>query len=180
MARQFDHITDDQRDFVAAQHIFFVATAGPAGRVNLSPKGQDSLRILSPDRVIWMNLTGSGNETAGHLLENPRMTLMWCSFGARPLIYRIYGTARATHETDAGWDDLAAHFPPQTGARQVYDLSVEMTQTSCGYAVPLMDFASEREVLTHWAEDKGRDGIRQYWAERNAVTIDGKPTGVPV
>ncbi len=180
MAKQFDHITDDQRAFVEAQHLFFSGTAAPDGRVNISPKGQDALRILTPNRVIWLNLTGSGNETAGHLLEHPRMTLMWCSFEKRPLIYRMYGTARTVQSGDADWDGLYAHFSDYTGARQIYDFTVEMTQTSCGYAVPFMEFQADREVLTKWADDKGPEGIRAYWNEKNTQTLDGKPTGVPV
>ncbi len=179
MAKQFDEITKEQRAFVEAQHIFFSATAAPDGRVNLSPKGQDSLRILGPDRLIWLNLTGSGNETAGHLLEHPRITLMWCSFGAKPLIYRIYGTARAIHPGDPDWDALYAHFTPNVGARQIFDVTVEMTQTSCGYAVPYMDYRSDRDTLDRVAEQDGEDGIKRYWMENNRVTLDGKPTGIP-
>ncbi|WP_428928583.1 pyridoxamine 5'-phosphate oxidase family protein [Marinibacterium sp. SX1] len=181
MAKQFDRITDDQKAFVEAQHMFFTGTAAPDGRVNVSPKGQDALRILSPNRVVWLNLTGSGNETAGHLLEHPRMTLMWCSFERRPLIYRMYGTARTIHRGDTDWDGLYALFPDHPGARQVYDMAVEMTQTSCGYAVPFMDFAGDRDTLTRWTEDrKGRDGgLPAYWAEKNMQTIDGRPTGFP-
>ncbi len=156
--------------------MFFVATAAPDGRVNLSPKGQDSLRILGPSRLLWLNLTGSGNETAGHLLENPRMTLMWCSFTLKPMIYRAYGTARAVHRDAPEWAGLAVHFPDYPGARQIFDMEVDMTQTSCGYAVPRMDFQSDRDTLTKWTEDRGPDGIRRYWTERNAETIDGKPT----
>lgn len=180
MAKQFDHITEDQRAFVEAQHIFFTGTAAPDGRVNVSPKGQDALRVLSSNRLIWLNLTGSGNETAGHLLERNRMTLMWCSFEKRPLIYRVYGTARTVHVGDADWDTLYAHFPGQIGARQIYDVTVEMTQTSCGYAVPFMEFTGVRDTLDRAMEAKGPGGVERYWAEKNTKTIDGKPTGVPV
>ena len=176
MATSYDKIEDQHRAFVEDQHIFFVATAAPDGRVNLSPKGQDSLRVLGPNRILWLNLTGSGNETAGHLLESPRMTLMWCSFGLKPLIYRAYGTARTVHVGDPGWDTLAAHFPDMPGARQIYDMDVNMTQSSCGYAVPKMELTAERDTLTKWTEDRGADSIRAYWKEKNATTIDGKPT----
>ncbi|MBB96197.1 MAG: pyridoxamine 5'-phosphate oxidase [Rhodobacteraceae bacterium] len=179
MARQFNQITDDQKAFVEAQHIFFTGSAASDGRVNVSPKGQDSMRILSPNRLIWLNLTGSGNETAGHLLEHPRMTLMWCSFETRPLIYRIYGTARTIHMGDPDWDALYAHFPPNIGARQIYDVAVEMTQTSCGYAVPFMDFAGDRDTLDRSMEAKGDNGVPRYWMEQNTTTLDGKPTGMP-
>ncbi len=184
MARQFDHIDARNRAFIEEQHIFFVGTAAPDGRVNISPKGMDSLRVTGPNRIVWLNLTGSGNETAGHLLQANRMTLMWCSFTTRPLIMRAYGTATTLHVGDDGFDALAAMFPPpvgaSAGARQIFDMNVEMLQTSCGYAVPFFDYVGERDTLEKWNEDKGRTGIRHWWAERNAVTLDGVPTGIPV
>ena len=133
MADQFPSIDKRLQDFIEAQHMFFVATAGPEGRVNVSPKGMDSLRVLGPNRILWRNWTGSGNETAGHLLQINRMTLMWCSFGIKPMILRAYGSARTVHRHDADWDALNGHFPEFIGARQVYDMTVEMVQTSCGY-----------------------------------------------
>ncbi|MDJ0859499.1 MAG: pyridoxamine 5'-phosphate oxidase family protein [Dinoroseobacter sp.] len=178
MAKQFDRIEDMHKAFIEEQQMFFVATAGPEGRVNLSPKGMDSLRVLGPNRIVWLNVTGSGNETAGHLLQNPRMTLMWCSFTKRPMILRAYGTARAVHRDAEDWDVLAGLFPGGPEKRQVYDLSVEMMQTSCGFAVPFMDYAGPRETLTHWAKDKGEDQIHAYWREKNQTTIDGAPTNI--
>lgn len=178
MAKQFPGFDDNHRNFVAAQHIFFVGTAAETGRVNVSPKGMDSLRVLGPNRLIWRNLTGSGNETAGHLARVNRMTVMWCSFNRRPLILRAYGTARTVHRGEDGWDALDAHFPPAIGARQVFDMVVDLVQSSCGYAVPMMEFGAERDTLTRWAEDKGAEAIPAYWAERNARTIDGFPTGL--
>lgn len=180
MAKQFPHLDDTQQKFIAEQHMFFTGTAGPEGRVNISPKGMDSLRVLGPNRIVWMNLTGSGNETAGHLLENDRMTLMWCSFTTRPQILRTYGSARTIHQGDADWTDLAAHFPDHRSARQIYDLSIDLVQTSCGYAVPFMEFQSDRDTMQKWVDDKSDDQIRNYWVEKNQTTIDGKPTGVPV
>lgn len=178
MATQFDALNETLTRFIEAQHLFFCATAGPSGRVNLSPKGMDSLRVLGPNRIIWRNLTGSGNETAGHLAQNNRITLMWCSFGPKPMILRIYGTAKTLHPRDDEFEALNDHFPPSFGARQVYDVAVDMVQTSCGYAVPFMDYAGERDVLQGWAEDKGPDGISDYWVNRNQKTIDGDPTFV--
>ena len=178
MSESFAALGSDHQSFIAAQLIFFTATSAPGARINLSPKGMDSLRILSPNRILWLNLTGSGNETAAHLALDPRMTLMWCSFTARPLILRAYGTARAVHPRDANWTDLAAHLPDQPGARQIYDVTVDLVQTSCGYAVPLMDAARERPVLRKWAEDKGQDGLKTYWSDRNRTSIDGLPTGI--
>lgn len=178
MAKQFPEIGDDHARFIAAQHIFFVGTAAATGQVNVSPKGMDSLRVMGPNRVIWRNLTGSGNETAGHLRLVNRMTLMWCSFDTRPLILRLYGTARTLHARDEGFDTIDAHFPPDPGARQIYDMSVTMVQTSCGYAVPLYDLKAPRDTLASWSQDKGRDGVVRYWDERNRETIDGFDSGI--
>ena len=178
MGKQFKGFEDSHITFVGEQHMFFVGTAGPEGRVNISPKGMDSLRILTPNRLIWLNVTGSGNETAGHLALNDRMTVMWCSYTTRPVIMRAYGTARTLHPRDADWADLAAQLPDLPGARQIYDMDVEMVQTSCGYAVPFMEFREDRPVLRKWAEDKGPDGIADYWETRNQTTIDGYPTGI--
>ncbi|NVO54635.1 pyridoxamine 5'-phosphate oxidase family protein [Rhodobacteraceae bacterium B1Z28] len=180
MAKQFPQIDAAHQKFIEEQHIFFVGTADTKSRVNISPKGMDSLRVLGPNRIIWMNLTGSGNETAGHLREVNRMTLMWCSFTARPLILRAYGTAQTIHAEDDDWTELAGHFPSHRSARQIYDLSVDMVQTSCGYAVPFMDYQSERDTMQKWVDKKSDDDIRAYWGEKNQHTIDGKPTGVPV
>ena len=177
MAKQFPDLSPDHQTFIAAQHIYFVATAAAQGRVNLSPKGMDSLRVLGPNRLIWLNLTGSGNETAAHLAALNRMTVMWCSFTTRPLILRCYGTARTLHRTDAGFADLAAHFPATPGARQIFDMDVDLVQSSCGYAVPFMDHAQDRPTLAKWAEDKG-DALPDYWAEKNRRSIDGLPTGI--
>jgi hypothetical protein len=175
MATQYDAIGDPHREFIAAQPVFFVATAAPDGRVNLSPKGMDSLRVLSPNRLIWLNVTGSGNETAAHLLEHPRMTLMFCAFEGEPLILRVYGTARAVHPRDADWLELKAQLPDIIGARQIFDLSVELVQISCGMAVPLMDFRAHRDDLNKSVAGKDLD---EYWRRKNLVSIDGKPTGL--
>ena len=178
MAKQFDSIEADHRAFIEAQHIFFVGSAAATGHVNVSPKGMDSLRVMGPDRIVWRNLTGSGNETAGHLRLVNRMTLMWCGFEKRPMILRAYGTARTLHPRDADFAALNAAFPDSVGARQIYDMRVDLVQTSCGYAVPFYDYAGERDVLAKWADNKGPDGIADYWVERNQQTIDGLPTAI--
>ena len=156
--------------------MFFCGTAAPDGRVNISPKGMDSLRVLGPNRIVWRNMTGSGNETAGHLACINRITLMWCGFETRPMILRTYGTARTLHPRDADFEGLNANFPPALGARQLFDLRIEMVQSSCGYAIPFFDHAGERDVLTKWNESKGQDGIQTHWDLKNRVTIDGMPT----
>lgn len=178
MGKQFDSLSDADVKFIKAQHLFFSGSAARTGKVNVSPKGMDSLRVLGPNRIIWRNFTGSGNETAAHLAENARMTLLWCSFEKRPQILRTYGQAKAIHRKDEDWDTLDAHFPTHFAARQIFDLSIELVQTSCGFAVPMMDFVQDRDVLEKWADDKGPEGVRTYWAERNTHTLDGFATDI--
>ncbi|MFE8072576.1 pyridoxamine 5'-phosphate oxidase family protein [Marinobacteraceae bacterium S3BR75-40.1] len=175
---KFEGIDDKYRQFIEQQQMFFVATAADEGRVNLSPKGMDSLRVLGPNRIVWLNLTGSENETAAHLLENPRMTLMWCSFTRKPLILRAYGHATTVHPRDPEWDELYGLFPDTPGSRQIHDLSVDMVLASCGFGVPLYDFVGQRDTLTQWADSKGPEGMRQYQEKKNTVSLDGKPTGL--
>ncbi len=177
MAEQFQKLEDNHIEFINAQHLFFVGTAAPDGRVNVSPKGGDALRVLGPNRVLWRNLTGSGNETAGHLLATNRITLMWCSFSKTPLILRVYGTARTVHVDDADFGTLDGNFAPHVGARQVFDVSVDLVQTSCGWAVPLMEYVEDRKILDQWSEVRGTDHLRQtHWEGKNSETIDGFPT----
>ena len=179
MGQRFPSIGERHRKFIEAQRVFFVATAAADGRVNVSPKGMDTLRVLDPGRVAWLNLTGSGNETAAHLRENDRITLMFCAFEGAPLILRLYGRARVVHAGGEGWAERAALFPARDGMRQVVDVAVELVQTSCGLGVPLYDYRADRDGLDAWARQKGEDGIRRYWEDKNRVSIDGKPTGMP-
>lgn len=178
MAKQFDSIDDKIANFIAQQKLFFVATAGAEGRVNLSPKGMDSLRVVSPNQVVWLNLTGSGNETAAHLFENDRITLMFCAFEGAPNILRLFGRGKVIHPRDADWGENIARFPLLPGARQIIDVEVELVQTSCGFAVPLFDYQGDRETLTKWSENKGEQGIQQYWEDQNRFSLDGKPTHI--
>lgn len=178
MAQQFEQIADGHRRFIEKQHMFFVGSAAPDGRVNVSPKGMDALRVQGPNRIVWRNFTGSGNETAGHLLQSNRMTLMWCGFEAQTMIMRTYGTARTLHHRDAGFDELNALFPPHRGARQIYDMTVDILQTSCGYAVPFYEFAGQRDTLSDWVDARDDDAIYAYWQEKNTRTIDDAPTFV--
>ena len=180
MAQQFPELSPRLVEFITRQPMFFVATAAREGRVNVSPKGYDSLRVLGPNRLIWLNLTGSGNETAGHLLDSPRMTLMSCSFDRQPLILRVYGTAVGVNAGEPGWDELCGQLPDEPGARTIFDLTIDLVQTSCGYAVPELAVIGERPLLRTWAGKKGPGGIAEYWRERNRTTIDGAPTGIPV
>lgn len=178
MAKFFEEISEKLADFIAAQKIFFVATAATDGRINLSPKGYDALRVLGPNRLVWLNLSGSGNETAAHLRVANRMTLMFCAFEDPPLILRVYGSAQTIHPRDEDWEELYGHFGDYSGARQIFDMQVESLQTSCGFGVPLYEFAGPRSKLLEHSEAKGPDAIERGWAEKNAVSIDGLPTGI--
>ena len=178
MAQQYDSLSEKLITFIKSQKIYFVGTAIDEGRVNISPKGMNSLRVLDNNRVIWLNVTGSGNETAAHVQDNPRMTIMFTAFEGSPMILRLYGQARAVHRQDADWNELYAHFDPQPGSRQIFDLSVDLVQTSCGMAVPLYDYKEDRQQLSIWAQKKGDAGIQRYWQEKNQLSIDGQPTQI--
>ena len=178
MGQKFSELNDRHIDFIRKQKLFFVATAAPDGRVNVSPKGMDSLRVLDSNRVVWLSVTGSGNETSAHVQENPRMTLMFCAFEGSPLILRVYGNARVIHPRDSDWDVAFALFDPLPGSRQIFDLAVDLVHTSCGMGVPLFDYVGERNQLDRWAEKKGEEGIKAYWDEKNRISLDGKPTNI--
>jgi len=178
MAERFNALTASHIEFINRQHIFFVGTAANDGFVNVSPKGMDSFRVINNSRVVWLNLTGSGNETAAHILENRRMTIMFCSFDKQPLILRLYGQAAAFHSRDSEWAELTALFPAYTGARQFFVLDLELVQTSCGYGVPYYELTGERPILEKWAENRGREGVEQYWREKNTKSLNNKDTGM--
>ena len=176
MGQQFSEITNKQKQFISQQKVFFVGTAAAEGRVNISPKGMDTLRVTGPNKIVWLNLTGSGNETAAHLPKNDRMTIMFCAFESKPLILRAYGKAVIHHEWDASYEQYIDLFPSIAGSRQIIEMEVDLVQTSCGYAVPFMDFKEERSQLRAWSEKKGEDGIRDYWKKTNQKSIDGFET----
>ncbi|NKB29235.1 MAG: pyridoxamine 5'-phosphate oxidase family protein [Rhodobacteraceae bacterium] len=168
------------RAFIENQPVFFVSTAAETGRVNVSPKGADTLRIIDDNRIMWLNLSGSGNETAGHIRACNRMTLMFCAFTGDALILRLYGQATVIHPRDNGWADAISAFPKLAGSRQVFNLTIDGVQTSCGFGVPVMTFESDRleEELTPVFAKMGPEGVRDYWQRRNAETIDGFATGI--
>lgn len=178
MGKQLDHINDDLKEFIKKQPIFFVGTAAETGTVNVSPKGMDSLRVINKNKVIWLNLTGSGNETAAHLLKNNRMTLMFCAFEGKPLILRLYGTSKIYHPRDTEFDNFITLFPETPGSRQIIELEVNLVQTSCGYAIPLMEYKEDRSILKDWAQKKGPEKIEQYWIDENSKSIDGFETKI--
>lgn len=176
MARFYPSLDARHRAFIAAQKLFFTASGTADSRINLSPKGMDSLRVLDAQRLAYLDLTGSGNETAAHLKHDGRLTLMWCSFDSDPLIVRAYGRGRAVRRQDAEWGELHRHFAALPGERQIIMLTIESVQTSCGYAVPLYAYAGERDTLARWAEKKGVVGLLDYWREKNQRSIDGLAT----
>ena len=178
MSEQFENLNEKHIEFINNQHLFFVGTATAEGFVNVSPKGMDSFRIINNSKIAWLNLTGSGNETAAHILEKNRMTIMFCSFDKQPLILRLYGNATVVHHRDKNWEELSALFPEYTGARQIFELNLQFVQTSCGYAVPLYELTGERPTLFKWAEKKGKEGVEEYWKENNTVSLDKKETGI--
>jgi hypothetical protein len=178
MGKFHDSIQPAHQEFIRQQHMFFVATAplSADGRINLSPKGLDTFRVLSPNRVAYLDLISSGNETSAHTRENGRITIMFCSFEGRPNILRLYGKGFAVLPGSETWDEYAAHFTVFPSTRQIIVAEVDLVQTSCGYGVPLYDYAGERELHFVWAEKKGPDGLAEYAREKNMVSLDGLPT----
>ncbi|HRJ40912.1 MAG: pyridoxamine 5'-phosphate oxidase family protein [Caldilineaceae bacterium] len=178
MATFYDSISPALQEWIEQQHIFFVASAplSGEGHVNLSPKGLDCFRVLGPNRVAYLDLIGSGNETSAHLAENGRITFMFCSFDKMPRITRLFGRGETILPGSAGWDALAGHFPGgYAGVRQIIAAHIYQAQTSCGFAVPFMQFVDERETLLRSAEAKGEAAMAQYQIEKNSVSLDGLP-----
>jgi hypothetical protein len=180
MAEQFSRIEPEHRAFIARQHMFFTASAAPGGHINLSPKGLGALRVLDETRVAYLDLTGSGNETAAHARADGRLTIMFCAFEGPPQILRLYGRCHILRRGGGDYAGmLASAFsgaePP--GARQIVVQAVELVQTSCGYGVPNYEYRGERPSLINWAEAKGAGGLAAYRREKNVVSIDGLPTG---
>lgn len=178
MGKRYTEITEKNQKFIAKQKMFLVGTAVAEGRVNISPKGMDSFRVIDENRVVWLNVTGSGNETAAHVLENSRMTILFTAFEGKPHILRLYGKAKVVHQNDNDWEDLYSLFNPIVGARQIFDMEVDLVQDSCGMAVPNYDYVGDRELLNKWAATKGEKGIEKYWKDTNQLSIDGNATHI--
>lgn len=181
MAKQFERIEPAHASFIAQQHIFFTASAAATGRINISPREAGAFRVLDPNRVAYLDQTGSGNETAAHLRLTGRLTIMFCGFENVPMIMRLYGQGRAIPRGTTEYAVLLAtaydsQEPP--GARQIICLDVDLVQTSCGYGVPLFDYKEERPTLRRWAENKGEEGVAAYRHKNNIHSIDGFETGV--
>jgi hypothetical protein len=177
VGKVFDGIDENLAAWLAAQRVFFVATAprSDAGHVNLSPKGLDSFAVLGPRRVAYLDLVGSGAETIAHLRENGRVTFLFCAFEGPPRIVRLHGRGDAVEPGDPDWDALAARFPAYPSARSIIRAELVRISDSCGYGVPLYRYEGERSQLGAWAERKGSEGLRAYQRERNRESLDGLP-----
>jgi hypothetical protein len=178
MAARFPELSDKLMNFIRAQHLFFVGTAPPQGTINVSPKGGDTLAVLSSRQLLWLNFTGSGNETAAHLRVSERMTMMFCSFDEQPLILRCYGTGRALHPRDDQWQRYYKELPPHPSARQLVLFDIDLVQTSCGFGVPRMELLGERDNMSKWLSGRDDDAIRDYWKQKNQHSLDGLETGI--
>ena len=187
MAKFYSELDDKLCEFIHQQKIFFTATAPTEGRINLSPKGIDTFRCLDGNHVAYLDLTGSGNETAAHLSQNGRMTVMFCSFTDRPLILRLYGKGEVVHPETNRWQEvwnlskssLAGELIDLPGKRQIVVLKIESLQTSCGFGVPLFETPQERSTLVDWAVSKGAAGVKAYQIQNNQTSIDGLATNLP-
>jgi len=177
MGKHFDSIDARMEEWILAQHMFFVATApaGAEGHVNLSPKGLDSLAILGPREVAYLDLVGSGAETIAHLRENGRITLMFCAFQGPPKIVRLYGRGSVVEPQDPEFAALRARFALPTPARSILRIQLTRIADSCGYGVPVMRYESNRTQLTDWADRKGDEAVRSYQVQHNSKSLDGLP-----
>ncbi len=183
MAKDYPSLSTHHRDWIGRQRIFFTATAAAGTRVNVSPRATDWFRVIGENAALYLDRTGSGNETAAHTLAGGPMTIMFCAFEGQPLILRLYGQGRAVrHGSEEYAALLTAHFggSEPTGARQIMRLDFDLVKSSCGYGVPFFDYREERDQMDRWCAAKGEDGLVAYRAEKNAVSIDGLPTGYVV
>ncbi|HKZ65318.1 MAG TPA: pyridoxamine 5'-phosphate oxidase family protein [Chitinophagaceae bacterium] len=180
MGKFHGSIAAQHKEFIESQHLFFVSTAplNEEGHINLSPKGLDSFRILSATRVAYMDIVGSGNETSAHILENGRITFMFCAFGGPPNILRLYGKGYTVLPDDPEWPALSSHFDLLSSTRQIIVADIFKVQTSCGFSVPYYEYTGERDHSHKWAEKKGADGLEEYKKEKNLVSLDGLPTAL--
>jgi len=178
MGKFHDSIKEPHKEFIEKQHLFFVATAPltPDGRINLSPKGLDCFKVLGENKVAYMDLISSGNETSAHILENGRITFMFCSFDATPNILRLYGKGFALLPTHPEWNNYAPHFTIYPSTRQIIVAEISLVQTSCGFGVPMFEFTGDRDIHFQWAEKKGADGLNEYINQNNLKSLDGLPS----
>jgi len=177
MGKEYTEIDARIEGWIARQKMFFVATAplDGSGHVNCSPKGLDSLRVIGPKQLAYVDLGGSGIETVAHVRENGRITIMLCAFDGPPKIFRFYGRGRAVEPSDTGFGDLAGRFPPQPAIRNIVVVDVERIMDSCGYGVPEYEFRKDRESLHNWIAKKTPEEIAAYRRDNNAESLDGLP-----
>jgi hypothetical protein len=180
MGKEMHEITDDHKVFIENQHLFFVTTAplNKDGHINLSPKGFDCFRVLSPTRVGYLDIVGSGNETSAHILENGRITFMFCAFDGPPKILRLYGKGRTILPDDEEWNELSNQFTRLPATRQIIVADIFKVKSSCGFGIPLYDYKEERDHAFKWVEKKGEDGLEEYKKEKNMVSMDGLPAPI--
>jgi hypothetical protein len=178
MAQQYPEISEKLKEFITKQKLFFVSTATEKSKVNISPKGMDSFKVINKNRVAWLNVTGSGNETSAHIQQNPRMTIMFASFEEKPMILRLYGKAKAIHKNDPEWENLISLFPQLPASRQIFYVYIDLVQTSCGMAVPFFNYVSERTQLNDLHRKIGDKRIEEYWKKNNQHSLDGIPTSI--
>jgi hypothetical protein len=176
MAKFFDELNDALREFIARQQMFFHASGAKDGRINLSPKGLDTFRVLDNRHVGYLDLTGSECETAAHVAADGRLTIMFCSFVEKPLILRLYGRGIVIHQRDAAWQTLRPMFPEIPGERQIILLEIDSIMTTCGFAVPMYDFTGQRDTLPEFTCKMGDEKMDAYRREKNVTSIDGLPT----
>ncbi len=175
MGKITDTLSLEDIEFIKKQKMFFVATAPKDGKINLSPKGlDDTFKIINNNKILWLNYFGSGNETATHLLEDKRMTIMFCAFENEPNILRLYCKAKSIQEKDSSWDKYLSHFENTNGARQVFEVTIEYVNNSCGMGVPLYEFKTQREDLTKLYSNMSKEEQIEYMKRKNQFSFDGK------
>jgi hypothetical protein len=180
VAKQFAPLSETHQNFIARQHIFFVASTAANTHVNVSPRPTTEFRVINPTTVAYLDKTGSGNETAAHIRAGGKLTVMFCAFEGPPLILRLYGTGLSHRLHSTAYTQMLEHHfnntaPP--GARQIVQINITLVQSSCGYGVPRFTYDGERDGLDRWAEAKGPDGVEAYRREKNSLSLDGLPTG---
>jgi len=180
MGKEHNRITEEHREFIENQKLFFVCTSplDANGHINLSPKGFDCFRVLSPTRVGYLDIVGSGNETSAHLLENERITFMFCAFEGPPKILRLYGKGRTVLPGDDEWKELSKQFTILPATRQIIVADIFKVKSSCGFGIPLYEYIAERDHAFKWAVNKGEEGLEEYKKEKNMVSIDGLPAPI--
>jgi hypothetical protein len=177
MANITESLNQEDKDFITKQKMFFVSSSPKKGKINLSPKGlDDTFKIIDDNTILWLNYFGSGNETAAHLLEDNRMTIMFCAFEGEANILRLYCTARAIQEKDEEWDKYISNFSVSRAARQVFEVTIHNVNNSCGMGVPLYEFQGQRNELTDFYDNSSKEKHIEYMKRKNQISFDGKPT----